>query len=113
MKDLELMHCFLVLEVWQGPNEIMLSQGKYTLEILKRFGMLDCKPMSTPMETIMKKLSACAKKFNFVNAIEYRQLIGSLMYLVNTRLDICYAINALSKFMNKSKHVILLLLNTS
>ena len=29
----------------------------------------------------------------------YRQLIGSLMYLVNTRPDICYAVNTLSQFM--------------
>jgi hypothetical protein len=29
----------------------------------------------------------------------YRQLIGSLMYLVNTRLDICFAVNTFSQFM--------------
>jgi hypothetical protein len=29
----------------------------------------------------------------------YRPLIGSLMYLVNTRLDICFAVNTLSYFM--------------
>jgi hypothetical protein len=34
MKDLGLMHYFLGLEVWQRPDEIFLSQGKYTVEIL-------------------------------------------------------------------------------
>ena len=29
----------------------------------------------------------------------YKQLIRSLMYLVNTRPDICFAVNALSQFM--------------
>ena len=41
MKDLGLMHYFLGLEVWQKLDEIFLSQGKYTVEILKRFKMLD------------------------------------------------------------------------
>ena len=41
MKDLGLMHYFLGLEVWQKLDEIFLSQGKYTVEILKRFEMLD------------------------------------------------------------------------
>ena len=49
MKDLGTMHYFLGLEVWQKPGEIMLNQGKYVVEILKRFGMMDCKSMSTPM----------------------------------------------------------------
>jgi hypothetical protein len=55
MKDLRLMHCFLGLEVWQSPEKI-LNQGKYTVEILKRFDMLECKPMTTPMEAKLKLL---------------------------------------------------------
>ena len=47
MKDLGTMHYFLGLEVWQFRDEIFLNQGKYTVEILKRFGMLDCKEMKT------------------------------------------------------------------
>ena len=47
MKDLGTMHYFLGLEVWQKPGEIVFSQGKYVVEILKRFGMMDCKSMTT------------------------------------------------------------------
>jgi hypothetical protein len=57
MKDLGLMHYFLGLEVWQRPDEIFLSQGKYTVEILQRFGMMDCKSMATPMVTNLKLLN--------------------------------------------------------
>ena len=55
MKYLGMMHYFLVLEVWQYPGKIFLNQGKYAVEILKRFGMMDCKAMTTFM-TINSKL---------------------------------------------------------
>ena len=56
MKDLGLMHYFLGLEVWQSPEKIFLNQGKYEVEILKRFDMLECKSMNTPMEIKLKLL---------------------------------------------------------
>ena len=56
MKDIGLMHYFLGLEVWQRSGEIFLGQGKYTVEILKRFRMEDCRPMATPMVTNLKKV---------------------------------------------------------
>jgi hypothetical protein len=54
MKDIGLMHYFLGLEVWQSPSEVFLGQGKYAVEILKRFQMMDCKPMATPMVANLK-----------------------------------------------------------
>jgi hypothetical protein len=41
MKYLKMMHYFLGLKIWQRHDEIFLNQGKYAVEILKRFGMLD------------------------------------------------------------------------
>jgi hypothetical protein len=41
MKYLGLMHYFLGLEVWQSPENIFLNHGKYVVEILKRFDMLE------------------------------------------------------------------------
>jgi hypothetical protein len=41
MKDLGLMHYFLGLEVWKRQGEIFLAQGKYIVDVLKRFGMMD------------------------------------------------------------------------
>jgi hypothetical protein len=57
MKEVGMMHYFLGLEVWQRIDEIFLSQGKYTTQILKKFGMLNYNPMATPMVKNMKKLS--------------------------------------------------------
>jgi hypothetical protein len=57
MKDLGMTHYFLGLEVWKRTDEILLSHGKYIVEILKKFGMLNYNPMATPMVMNMKKLS--------------------------------------------------------
>ena len=54
-----LMHYFLGLDIWQEPGHIFLGQGKYTVDILRRFRMEDSKLMSTPMVTNWKKLHAC------------------------------------------------------
>ena len=51
MKDLGLIHYFLEQEVRHNPEGIFLNQGKYVVEILKIFDMLDCKAMATPMDT--------------------------------------------------------------
>jgi len=72
MKDLGLMYYFLRLEVWQKPGEIFLSQGKYVVNILERFGMQNFKPISTPMELDFKKLSVSAAGTILQNATEYR-----------------------------------------
>ena len=87
MKYLGLMHYFLGLEVWQSSEGIFLNQGKYAVEILKRFDVLECKAMATPMDTNLKLLTDESSKL--VDVTQYRQIIGSLMYLTNTRPDIC------------------------
>jgi hypothetical protein len=103
MKDLGLMHYFLGLEVWQRSDEIFLSQGKYIVEILKKFEMMDCKSMTTPMTIHLKLLSD--KSSDLVDPTIYRQLIGFLMYMVNTRPDICFAVNTLSQHMVEPRQV--------
>jgi len=103
MKDIGLMHYFLGLEVWQRDGEIFLNQGKYTVEILKRFRMMDCKSMATPMNSNLKLLyDDTSESFD---PTVYRQVIRSLMYLVNTRPDNCFAVNALSQYMVEPRHV--------
>ena len=104
LKDLGLMHYFLGLEVWQRPGETFLSQGKYIVKLLEIFEMTKCKSMFTPMEMNFKKLCGEAAGPNLKNPSKYRQLIGALMFLANTHLDICYAVNTLSQFMTEPLH---------
>jgi len=93
MKDLGMMHYFLGLEVWQDSDGIFLNQGKYVVEILNRFKMMDCKAMTTAMTTNKKLLHDTSSET--VDVTMYRQIIGSLMYLTNTRPDICFVVNTL------------------
>ena len=65
--------------------------------------MMDFKSMTTPMMTNLKLLGDTASQT--VDATLYRQMIGSLMYLMNTRLDICLAVNTLSQYMVELRHV--------
>ena len=65
--------------------------------------MEDWRSMSTSMVTNWKKLHA--SKGELVDPTLYRQLIGSLMYLVNSRPDLCLAVNTLSQFMVEPRRV--------
>ena len=86
MKDLGLMHYFLGLEVWKSPEGIFMNHGKYVVEILKTFDMLDCEDMATPMVNNMKLLFD--ETSELVDMTQYRHIIESLMYLMNTRPNI-------------------------
>ena len=55
--------------------------------------MMDCKAMTTPMASNLKLLSDASSES--VYATMYHQIIGSLIYLTNTRPDICFAMNTL------------------
>ena len=103
MKDLGLMHYFLGLEVWQSPKGIFLNQGNYAVEILKMFNMFECKSMATPMDTHLNLLADAL--LELVDVTLYRQIIGSLMYLMNTRPDICFLVNTLSHYVVEPRHV--------
>ena len=82
MKDLGMMHYFLGMEVWQNADGIFVGQGKYVVEILKRF-------RTTPMASNLKLLSVSSSES--VYSMMYRQMMYSLMYLMNTRPYICFA----------------------
>jgi hypothetical protein len=58
--------------------------------------MMDCKSMDTPMTIDIRKVRDSDS--DPVDPSLYRQLIGSLMYLVNTRPNICFSMNTLSQF---------------
>ena len=74
------------------------------VKILERFSTVDCKPVTTPMELDFKKLSSSAIGPPLGNATKYCQLTGALMFLVNSRPDICVAVKTLSQYMVEPHH---------
>nr|GEU54117.1 retrovirus-related Pol polyprotein from transposon TNT 1-94 [Tanacetum cinerariifolium] len=96
---------FLGLQVNQSPCGIFINQSKYVLEILKKYGMESCDPVATPME-IKDKLDL-DQNGTPVDATEYRSMIGSLMYLTSSRLDIVHSTCLCARYQAKptEKHL--------
>jgi len=97
IKNLGELKYFLGIEVARSKKGIHLCQRKYALDILEETGMLGSKPCSTPFLSDTKSLY---KTENYLsNPSSYRRLIGKLLYLTNTRPDLCFSVNLLSQFM--------------
>ena len=47
----------------------------------------------------LKKLGSDAAYLDLIDSTMYRQLVGSLMYMVNTKPNICFAMSTLGQFM--------------
>jgi ribonuclease HI len=100
MKDLGLAKGCIGVRIRQGDGWVELDQENYIVEILKKFGMTDCKPVGTPSDT-SRKLSVkdVNDENSLVGVVPYQELIGSLLFLTQTtRPDIAYAVNDTSRF---------------
>ncbi|GJY39499.1 retrovirus-related pol polyprotein from transposon TNT 1-94 [Tanacetum coccineum] len=87
------------------PRGIFINQTKYDLQTLKKYGMDSCDPMDTPM-VYRTKLDEDLQGTP-VDAIRYRGMIGSLMYLTSSRLDLVFAICMCARYQTKpiEKHL--------
>jgi hypothetical protein len=97
MSDFGLLSYYLGIEVKQGAEGITMSQGSYASKILEKGGFEDCKSCQVPMQP---KLNLKESDSPAVDATRYRNLVGSLRYLVNTRPDIAFSVGYVSRFMD-------------
>ena len=105
MKDLGSLHWFLGIEFNVTRNAISMNQSQYIHNILARFGMSDCKPKSTPCDPSVYDLLQTESDV-LENATLYREIVGSLIYLMtSTRPDLAYVVNLLSQYMS-SPHTV-------
>ena len=101
IKDLGKLHYFLGLEILYRHDGVIVSQRKFTSDLLKDFDMLSCKTTSSPLD-YTEKLKATDGKL-LTDPTQYRKLIGKLNFLTNTRMDISYSVQHLSQFMQSPR----------
>jgi hypothetical protein len=103
MTDVGFLHYFIGLQVLQTNEGIFLSQSKYACDLLRRFHMDDCKPTPSPFQSGVNLSSTCTSPK--VDATLYRQLVGSLLYLTHTHLDLSFVVGLVARYM-KTPHEI-------
>ncbi|GJW60344.1 putative ribonuclease H-like domain-containing protein [Tanacetum coccineum] len=87
---------FLGLQVKQKNDDIFISQDKYVAKILKKFGFIEVKTASTPMETQKPLLKDEDGKE--VDVHISRSMISSLMYLTSSKPNIMFAVCACARY---------------
>ena len=97
MEDMGQLYHFLGMKVIQNikspGGSIWVGQDRYTQDILRKYGMSNCKPASTPMDPGYKPESA-KDTDELVNQGLYQSAIGSLLFLgIARRPDISYAVS--------------------
>eukprot|EP00253_Pinus_taeda_P035782 PITA_35782 len=97
MTDLGHLHYFLGLQVLQSKEGISLSQSKYACDLLCHFHLEDCKPTPSPFQS-EAKISVTYTSLE-VDAILYHQLVGNLLYLTHTHLDLSFVVGLIARFM--------------
>ncbi|WVZ64382.1 hypothetical protein U9M48_013903 [Paspalum notatum var. saurae] len=102
LKDLGELNYFLGIEVKKVRNGILLSQEKYASDVIRRAGMQNCKPVSTPM-SVSEKLSiqgGDSLGLGPEDATRFRSIVGALQYLTLTRPDISFPVNKVCQFLH-------------
>jgi hypothetical protein len=97
---------FLGLQIHQSNQGIFISQTKYIKEMIKRFGMEDCKPVITLMQTSCKLSKDDDSKST--DQRQYRSMIGSLLYVTASRPDVMQVVGQVARFQAtpKESHVL-------
>nr|GFB31862.1 uncharacterized mitochondrial protein AtMg00810-like [Tanacetum cinerariifolium] len=80
---------------------IFFNQSKYIKEMLKKFGLKYSKPTKTPMSMEIKLTKD--DEADSVDNSEYRDMIGSLLYLPTSRLDIMFSVCLCARFQENPK----------
>jgi hypothetical protein len=98
MKDLGPLHHFLGDSLQHQADVLFLTQRQFALDILDRAGMVDCKPVSTPVDTQAKV--STESEAPVADPTHSRSLTGALQYLTFTCPDLAYAVQQICLHMH-------------
>ena len=98
MKDLGHLSYFLGLEITHSTDGLYITQVKYTSKLLSRAGLTDDKTVDTLVE-LNAHLTPLGGKL-LSNPSLYRCLVGNLVYLTITHLDISYVVHQVSPYLS-------------
>lgn len=101
IKDLGQLHYFLGIEVSYTNKGMVLTQHKYTKNLLATSGIQNFKKVATPLPLNLKLRADEGTPLNDPSV--YRTLIGKLNFLSNTRPDLAYTIQQLSQYMQQPR----------
>jgi hypothetical protein len=87
---------FLCIQVKQIKQGTFVHQAKYMKDLIKKFNMVELKPMSTPMS--MTTMLDPDENGETIDQREYRSMIVSLLYLMVTRSDIQFIVCLCARF---------------
>jgi hypothetical protein len=90
MKDLRPLHHFLGVSVQHQVDRLFLTQRQFALNILERACMVDCKPVSTSVDTQAKVSVESGPPV--ADPTHFRSLVGALQYLMFTSPDLAYVV---------------------
>jgi len=101
MSDLGELNYFLGIEFTKTKHGTVMHQTKYTEDLLKWFRKEKSNYVVTPAE-VRQKLQVEIDG-EFVNATNYKRIIGSLRYLCNFGPDLSYSVGLISKYTQDPK----------
>jgi hypothetical protein len=90
----------LGIEVTKSSDGIVLTQEKYALDLLKKVGMSNCKPVAMPLSTSEKMSLHEGTLLGPNDATKYRSMVGALQYLTLIRPDIAFSVNKVCQFLH-------------
>ncbi|KAG6468161.1 hypothetical protein ZIOFF_072732 [Zingiber officinale] len=101
MKKLGELSNFLGLQIENLDKGIYVSQFSYAKRLIEKFGLIDGKKRSTPLDVntrLRRDEGTCLS-----DPRPFRTLVGSLIYLTITRPDIAFSVGMVSRYMQEPR----------
>ena len=99
MKDMGKARGCIGIRINQMEGRVELDQTIYVGEVLRRFGMVDCKSVKTPCDSSFKLSKDMPNEDDVSSPLPFQEAVGCLLFIAQaTRPDISFAVGSVSRF---------------